>query len=52
MADIECPECGGIGRVEDEYQTGGHSPDPWTEVRVKWVECERCGGWGEIKSDD
>ena len=52
MAEIECPECYGIGRVEDEQQVGGHTPDPWTEVRVKWVECERCGGWGEVKSDD
>ena len=52
MVDIECPDCGGIGRVEDEYQVGGYGPDPWVEVRVKWVECETCGGWGEIKSDD
>jgi hypothetical protein len=52
VADIECPDCGGIGRVEHEYQVGGYSPDPWTEERVKWIECERCGGWGEIKADD
>jgi hypothetical protein len=46
---IKCPECLGVGRVEDEYEVGGYTPDRWMEVRVQEVECPRCGGWGEVE---
>lgn len=46
---IKCPECLGVGRVEEEYEVGGYSPDRWMEVRVQEVECPRCGGWGEVE---
>ena len=46
---IKCPECMGVGRVEEEYEVGGYSPDRWMEIRVQEVECPCCGGWGEVE---
>jgi len=42
-----CPECGGDGWIEEEYQAGGYTPDRWVEIRVRQVECWRCEGTGE-----
>tara|TARA_R100000234_G_scaffold114823_1_gene90285 strand:- start:811 stop:948 length:138 start_codon:yes stop_codon:yes gene_type:complete len=38
----------GVGRVEEEYEVGGYSPDRWMEIRVQEVECPRCRGWGAL----
>ena len=46
---IECPECFGKGRVEEEYQVGGYTPDRWTDIRERNIECPRCSGWGEVE---
>tara|TARA_Y100000593_G_scaffold67692_1_gene124446 strand:- start:262 stop:420 length:159 start_codon:yes stop_codon:yes gene_type:complete len=48
---IECPKCLGVGRVEEEYEVGGYSPDRWMEIRVQDVECPRCRGWGALLSE-
>ena len=51
-ASLRCPDCGGAGRVEEEYEVGGYSPDRWMEIRTRMVECERCSGWGELEEDE
>jgi DnaJ-class molecular chaperone len=48
---VRCPDCEGLGRLQEEYETGGYSPDRWMEIRVRMVECERCDGRGEIEAD-
>ena len=45
---IKWPEGMGGGRVEEEYEVGGYTPDRWMEVRVQEVECPRCRGWGAL----
>lgn len=51
MDNVQCPECLGVGSVEEEYEVGGYSPDRWMEIRVRDVECWRCNGRGEVCDD-
>lgn len=49
---IECPNCEGHGRVEEETIHGGvDNNGPWQSYRTRWTECDRCQGWGEIAAE-
>ena len=48
---VLCPDCKGTGKVDEEYEVGGYTPDRWVEIRTRLVECELCDGWGEIPAE-
>lgn len=52
MEWIECPECGGDGRVEVDVPRPHAGGFNCGFIDTAWIECEMCQGSGEIEIED
>ncbi len=52
MEWIECPECGGDGRIEVDVPRPHAGGFNCGFIDTAWIECEMCQGSGEIEIED